>query len=70
MHVTSDLDVSSPRLQTMMSCFAIIAAITSVFSRMSDRESAMDQLEELWDELRAYDKEDVPQGSLRSCRPL
>lgn len=50
-------DVSSPRLQTyMMSYFTIIMAICSVFSKMSDREDAMDQLEELWDELRAYDK--------------
>lgn len=50
-------DISSPRLQTyMMSYFTIIMAICSVFSKMSDREDAMDQLEELWDELRAYDK--------------
>lgn len=50
-------DISSPRLQTyMMSYFTIIMAICSVFSKMSDRDDAMDQLEELWDELRAYDK--------------
>lgn len=49
-------DVKSPRLRTyMMSYFTIIMAICSVFSKMSDRDDAMDQLEKLWDELRAYD---------------
>ena len=50
-------DVDSPRLRKyMMSYFAIIMAICSVFSKMSDRDDAMDELEKLWDELRVYDR--------------
>ena len=40
----------------MMNYFTIIMAICSVFSKLSDREDAMDQLEALWRELREYDE--------------
>ena len=50
-------DVSSRRLASyMMNYFTIIMAITSVFSRLSDRDDAMEQCDKIWDELRAYDK--------------
>lgn len=39
----------------MMGYFTIIMAICSVFSRFSDREDAADQLDALWEELKAYD---------------
>ena len=40
----------------MMNYFTIIMAICSVFSKMSDRPDAMDELQKLWDELKAYDR--------------
>ena len=50
-------DISSAKLRSyMMNYFTIIMAICSVFSKKSDREDAMDELQSLWDELRAYDK--------------
>ena len=49
-------DVESPMLvDYMMGYFTIIMAICSVFSRFSDREDAMDQLDALWAELDGYD---------------
>lgn len=54
-HVYDDID--SPQLRSyMMNYFTIIMAICSVFSKLSDREDAMDQLEALWRELREYDE--------------
>lgn len=53
-HVYDDVD--SPQLRTyMMSYFTIIMAICSVFSKMSDRPDAADQMQALWDELEEYD---------------
>ena len=50
-------DISSAKLRSyMMNYFTIIMAICSVFSKKSDRPDAMDELQALWDELRAYDK--------------
>ena len=50
-------DVSSAKLRSyMMNYFTIIMAICSVFSKKSDRPDAMDELQRLWDELRAYDR--------------
>ena len=49
-------DISSAKLRSyMMNYFTIIMAICSVFSKKSDRPDAMDELQRLWDELRAYD---------------
>ncbi len=49
-------DIESVRLRNyMLSYFTIIMAICSVFSRLSDRDDAMDELQKLWDELKAYD---------------
>ena len=49
-------EVEEPKLQKyMMNYFTIIMAICSVFSKLSDREDAMEQLATLWDELEAYD---------------
>ena len=53
-HVYDDIQI--PRLRSyMMNYFTIIMAICSVFSKMSDRPDAMDELKKLWDELKAYD---------------
>ena len=50
-------DVRSEKLRDyMMGYFTIIMAICSVFSKLSDREDAIDQLDDLWDELKAYDR--------------
>jgi hypothetical protein len=49
-------DISSAKLRSyMLSYFTIIMAICSVFSRLSDRPDAMDELDKLWAELKAYD---------------
>ena len=49
-------DISSAKLRSyMMNYFTIIMAICSVFSKKSDRPDAMDELQKLWDELKAYD---------------
>ena len=53
-HVYDEVD--QPKLQSyMMGYFTIIMAICSVFSRMSDRDDAMDELGKLWADLEAYD---------------
>ncbi len=50
-------DISSAKLRSyMMNYFTIIMAICSVFSKKSDRADAMDELQKLWDELKAYDR--------------
>ena len=50
-------DVKSEKLQEyMMGYFTIIMAICSVFSKMSDRDDAIDELDKLWAELKAYDE--------------
>ena len=49
-------EVESKKLQGyMMQYFTIIMAICSVFSKLSDRADAMDELDKLWAELKAYD---------------
>ena len=49
-------DIPSVKLKGyMLNYFTIIMAICSVFSKMSDRPDAMDQLQDLWDDLKAYD---------------
>ena len=50
-------DIASVQLRSyMVNYFVIMMAICSVFSRLSDRPDAMDELQALWDELRAYDR--------------
>lgn len=50
-------DIASAKLRSyMMNYFTIIMAICSVFSKKSERPDAMDELQGLWDELRAYDR--------------
>lgn len=53
-HVYDDIDSAKLR-SYMMNYFTIIMAICSVFSKMSDRPDAMDELERLWMELKEYD---------------
>ena len=53
-HVYDDIDCAQLR-SYMMNYFTIIMAICSVFSKLSDRPDAMDELKALWDELKAYD---------------
>lgn len=49
-------DIDSQRLRSyMLGYFTIIMAICSVFSRMSDRDDAEEQLRLLWSDLAAYD---------------
>ncbi len=50
-------DIESKKLRNyMMNYFTIIMTITSLFSRMSPREDACDQLKAVWSELKDYDK--------------
>lgn len=50
-------DVESVYLRAyMVNYFVIMMAICSVFSRLSEVENAREMCDELWDELRAYDK--------------
>ena len=53
-HVYDDITCAKLR-SYMMNYFTIIMAICSVFSKLSEREDAMDELQKLWDELKAYD---------------
>ena len=53
-HIFDDVD-SLMLADYMMGYFTIIMAICSVFSRFSDREDAMEQLDALWAELKEYD---------------
>ncbi|MCH3944223.1 MAG: glycosyltransferase family 2 protein [Atopobiaceae bacterium] len=49
-------EVESVKLRSyMVSYFTLMMAVCSVFSRLSDKPDAMDNCEELWDELKAYD---------------
>ena len=54
-HVYDEIGVAKLR-SYMMNYFTIIMAICSVFSKKSDRPDAMDELQKLWDELKAYDR--------------
>lgn len=50
-------DVESPKLRSyMVGYFTLMMAVCSIFSRMSDAPDAMDNCEELWRHLKAYDK--------------
>ena len=50
-------DIASVQLRSyMVNYFVIMMAICSVFSRLSERPDAMDELQRLWDDLRAYDR--------------
>lgn len=50
-------DIASPKLQTyMMSYFTIVMAICSVFSKLTKAPEAMEELNTLWHELKAYDE--------------
>ena len=50
-------DVASVRLRSyMVNYFVIMMAICSIFTRLSDRPDAEDELARLWDDLRAYDR--------------
>ncbi len=51
-----DTDIECKKLRNyMMNYFTIIMTITSLFSRMSPREDALDELDALWKELKHYD---------------
>ena len=53
-HVYDDIKI--PQLRSyMMNYFTIIMAICSVFSKLSDRPDAMEELHKLWAELKEYD---------------
>lgn len=50
-------DIESPKLRSyMIGYFTLMMAVCSIFSKMSDAPDAMDNLEELWSHLKAYDK--------------
>ena len=50
-------DVANVRLRSyMVNYFVIMMAICSIFTRLSDRPDAEDELTRLWDDLRAYDR--------------
>lgn len=50
-------DVKIPQLRSyMINYFVIMMSICSVFSRLSERPDAMDELERLWSDLHAYDR--------------
>ena len=50
-------DVRIPQLRSyMINYFVIMMSICSVFSRLSERPDAMDELERLWSDLHAYDR--------------
>lgn len=50
-------DIDNPKLcNYMVGYFSLMMAVCSVFSRMSDKPDAMDNCEELWCHLKAYDK--------------
>ncbi len=50
-------DIQSVNLRSyMVNYFVIMMAICSVFSRLSDHEDAMDELQKLWQELHDYDR--------------
>ena len=49
-------DVHEPKLRSyMLGYFTIMMAVCSIFSRLSDKDGAMDELEKLWGELKEYD---------------
>ncbi len=50
-------DVKIPQLRSyMINYFVIMMSICSVFSRLSERPDAMDELKKLWSDLHAYDR--------------
>ena len=49
-------DVESPRLRSyMIGYFTLMMAVCSIFSKLSDKPDAIDNLNELWEELRQFD---------------
>ena len=49
-------DIDEPTLRSYMTgYFNLRMVVSSIFSRMSDKPDAMDNLQELWQELKAYD---------------
>lgn len=50
-------DIESAKLRSyMVGYFTLMMAVCSIFSRLSDEPDAMDNCEELWRHLKAYDK--------------
>ena len=50
-------DIASVQLRSyMVNYFVIMMAICSVFSKLSDRPDAMDELKKLWNDLHDYDR--------------
>lgn len=50
-------DIEGPKLRSyMIGYFTLMMAVCSIFSRLSDAPDAMDNVEELWRHLKAYDK--------------
>jgi glycosyltransferase involved in cell wall biosynthesis len=49
-------DVESPKLRSyMIGYFTLMMAVSTIFSKLSDKEDAMDNLNALWEELRQFD---------------
>jgi hypothetical protein len=49
-------DVDEPKLRSyMMGYFTLMMAVSSIFSKLSDEPDAMDNLQELWDDLKDFD---------------
>jgi glycosyltransferase involved in cell wall biosynthesis len=49
-------DVDEPKLRSyMMGYFTLMMAVSSIFSKLSDEPDAMDNLQELWDDLKDLD---------------
>lgn len=50
-------DISSQKLRNyMLDHLSIVMGITSVFSRLSDREDAMSELQRVWETMRTFDE--------------
>ena len=50
-------DIKVPQLRSyMVNYFVLMMVICTIFSKLSDRPDAMDELHRLWDDLHAYDR--------------
>ena len=50
-------DVDQPKLRAyMMGYFTLMLAVCAIFTKLSDKPGIEDELEALWDDLKAYDK--------------
>ena len=50
-------DIEQPKLRSyMMGYFTLMMAVCAIFTKMSDKPGIEDEMEALWDDLKAYDK--------------